>query len=86
MTETIEQTIQEKGLTNQEVAQRLQQGYNELPSSKPRGILAISLDVLREPMFILLLAGGGIYLILRDTREALMLLGFVVLIIGITVF
>jgi Ca2+-transporting ATPase len=76
-----------KGLTKQEVTRMLQEeGYNELPSNKPRGILAITLDVLREPMFILLLAGGGIYLSLGDTREALMLLGFVLLIIGITIF
>ncbi len=78
---------QEKGLTKEEVTRKLQEdGYNELPSSKPRGILAITLDVLREPMFILLLAGGGIYLSLGDIQEALMLLGFVLLIIGITIF
>ena len=75
------------GLSREEVTRKLQEGgYNELPSNKPRGILAIAWDVLREPMFILLLVGGGIYLSLGDTREALMLLGFVLLIIGITIF
>lgn len=73
------------GLTSDEAAQRLQaDGPNELPSAKPRGLLTIALEVIREPMFLLLLAGGGIYLILGDLQEALLLLGFVFVIIGIT--
>ena len=35
-------------------------------------------------MFLLLVAGGGIYLLLGDLKEALMLLGFVFVVIGIT--
>jgi Ca2+-transporting ATPase len=73
------------GLTTDEAARRLQaDGPNELPSAKPRGLLTIALEVIREPMFLLLLAGGGIYLILGDLQEALLLLGFVFVIIGIT--
>jgi Ca2+-transporting ATPase len=34
-------------------------------------------ELLREPMLLLLLAAGGIYLLLGDRGEALMLLGFV---------
>jgi Ca2+-transporting ATPase len=62
------------------------EGYNDLPSATRRGLLAIATEVLREPMFLLLLGRGAIYIILGDAREALMLLGFVALIIGITLY
>lgn len=75
------------GLSEAEVALRLQQhGYNELPSSKARSIFATAWDVVREPMFLLLLACGTIYLILGDVQEALMLLGFVFVVLGITLY
>jgi len=41
---------------------------------------------MREPMFLLLVACGVIYLVLGDREEALMLLGFVCVIIGITTY
>ncbi|MCL5103876.1 MAG: cation-translocating P-type ATPase [Armatimonadetes bacterium] len=59
-------------------------GPNELPSAKPRGIFAIAAEVVRQPMFVLLVAGGIIYLLLGDVQEALLLLGFVFVVIGIT--
>ena len=37
-------------------------------------------------MFLLLLGGGGIYLLLGDVEEALLLLGFVFVVIGITLY
>jgi len=75
------------GLSEAEVASRLQQhGYNELPSSKGRSIFATAWDVVREPMFLLLLACGTVYLLLGDVQEALMLLGFVFVVLGITLY
>ena len=75
------------GLSEAEVASRLKQhGYNELPSSKGRNIFATAWDVVREPMFLLLLACGTIYLLLGDVQEALMLLGFVFVVLGITLY
>ena len=75
-----------KGLTDSEVAERLKRdGYNELPSSKSRGVLAIALGVFKEPMFVLLVACGAIYLVLGDPQDAIMLLGFVFVIMGITI-
>ncbi|MDH4233118.1 MAG: cation-translocating P-type ATPase [Nitrospirota bacterium] len=75
------------GLSEAEAAERLRkEGFNELPSAKKRGILAIAFDVVREPMFLLLVACGIIYLILGDIREALMLLGFVFVVMGITLY
>ena len=42
------------GLSEASVAERLrEEGYNELPSSRQRSVLAIALEVVREPMFLL---------------------------------
>lgn len=63
------------GLAEQEAQRRLkQEGTNELPLSHKRSLLIIALDVVREPMFLLLLAGSVVYLALGDVREALALL------------
>ena len=75
------------GLTDEEAAGRLlAHGPNELPSSKKRGPLHIALEVMREPMFLLLIACGTLYLVLGDVGEALLLLGFVFVVVGITFF
>ena len=75
------------GLTEAEAADRLRKdGPNELPSAGKRGVLRIAFEVLREPMFLLLLASGVIYLVLGEPRDALMLLGFVFVIMGITLY
>jgi Ca2+-transporting ATPase len=76
-----------QGLTDEEIMERLaQDGYNELPSGKKRTIFHILWEVVREPMFLLLIACGSLYLILGDVEEALMLLGFVFVVIGITIY
>ncbi len=76
-----------RGLSEAEARKRLQEdGYNELPSSKPRSVFAIACEIVREPMFLLLIAGGAIYLLLGDIQEAAMLLGFVFVVIGITLY
>ena len=73
-----------KGLSNNEASVRLQKdGYNELPSSKPKSILKIAAGVIKEPMFLLLVACGTLYLIIGDIQEGLMLLSFVFVIMGI---
>ena len=74
------------GLTTQEAASRLtQDGPNELSLEKTRGLLKICAEVVTEPMFILLLAAGGIYLLMGDVHDALVLLAFVAIIIGVTI-
>ena len=76
-----------QGLSETVAAARLKSdGYNELPSTKQRSIFAIASEVVREPMFLLLVACGVIYLVLGDKEEALMLLGFVVVVMGITLY
>jgi Ca2+-transporting ATPase len=73
-----------KGLTTDQAKKKLLiEGNNELPSSKPKNFLLIALGVIKEPMFILLVSCGTLYLILGDFREGLMLLGFVFVIMGI---
>jgi Ca2+-transporting ATPase len=75
------------GLIKAEVEQRQKTiGYNELPATNRRRMWRIAFDVVREPMFLLLLASGIIYLILGEARDAAMLLGFVFVIIGITLY
>ncbi len=72
-------------LTDAQAAEQLaRDGHNELPSARPRHALTIAFNVVREPMFMLLVACGAIYLLLGDKQEALMLLGFVVVVMSIT--
>ncbi|MBF0158504.1 MAG: cation-translocating P-type ATPase [Magnetococcales bacterium] len=78
----------QKGLSEKEAAARLQaEGANELPSSRGHNLLEIILEVMKEPMFLMLVACGGVYFLMGREHwgDAFMLLGFVVLIIGITV-
>jgi Ca2+-transporting ATPase len=75
------------GLTESCAAERLRtEGYNELPGKGRRKILAIALEVVREPMFLLLVACGLLYLMMGEPTDALMLLGFVFVVMGITIF
>lgn len=75
------------GLTVREAAARLaRDGYNELPSAKPRRPWAIAWEVIREPMFVLLIVAAAIYLALGDLREALALLASVLVMVGIAFY
>ncbi len=66
-----------RGLTQSEAEQRLREdGPNALPGKGKRSLFALAIDVLKEPMLLLLLGGGLIYLLLGDVHEALMLLAF----------
>jgi P-type Ca2+ transporter type 2C len=76
-----------RGLSPADVAMlRARDGYNELPTVRRRGLVAGLVSVVREPMSLLLLVCGGIYLVLGDRQEAFMLLGFVVFIMILTLF
>lgn len=74
------------GLTESEANQRLlQEGANELPSQDQRTVLRICLDVAREPMFLMLVSAGILYLLMGEPTDALMLLGFVIVVMLITI-
>jgi len=75
------------GLSVEEAAHRLLTGgANELPAAQRSGIFGLIAGVLREPMLLLLVACGAIYLLLGDVQEALLLLTFVFVVIGITLY
>ena len=76
-----------QGLTNIEASRLLQQvGFNELPQSKPKSILKIFWEVVKEPMFLLLIASASLYLVLGDQREGFILASTTVFIVFITFF
>ena len=58
------------GLSTAEAEARLErEGYNELSKASRRTPFRVMLEVLREPMLLLLLGGGTIYLILGDPTQ-----------------
>ncbi len=74
-----------QGLSEAEASARLGRfGPNELPQAGKRTVWRIAGELMREPMTQLLLGAGGIYLILGDMGEAIMLLAFVVLTVVIS--
>lgn len=78
---------QQAGLSQAEARLRLRRdGANELPASGERNLLGIALEVVREPMFLLLVVAGVIYLLLGSVSDALMLLGFVGVVMSITIY
>jgi Ca2+-transporting ATPase len=73
------------GLSEAEAAARLAaEGPNELSRDRPRGLLASIAEVLREPMLLLLVGAGVIYVLLGDRTEAVALSVAVVAVIAIT--
>jgi len=74
------------GLSASQARERLERdGPNELPAAPARGFAAIAWEVVQEPMLAMLLAAGGIYLLLGDTTEAVILTVFAGLSIAITI-
>src|SRR3990170_3048713 len=75
------------GLSEEDATRKMgEEGYNELPSQKKHSILAILINILLEPMLLLLLGSGLIYLVLGEENDALMLIFFVFVVIGITFY
>ncbi len=73
------------GLSTPEAAYLLaRDGLNELPDTAQRGWLDLLKKMVSEPMFLLLIACGAIYLALGNRQEAMMLFGFVLVVMGIT--
>jgi Ca2+-transporting ATPase len=63
-----------RGLSEKEAAARLKaEGPNTLPQGDRRTFFRIVLEILREPMFALLLGAAAIYLVLGDLKEAVVL-------------
>ena len=67
------------GLSQAEARRLKQDGPNELPQREGRGLIRTAFEVLREPMILLLLAAGSVYIVLGDREEAVLLLASIVL-------
>ncbi len=75
-----------QGLAGKEARARFDmEGANELPTQRNRGVVTIAGEVVREPMFLMLLAAGGLYLVMGEPADAVMLLGFVLVVMAITI-
>ncbi|MCX6297423.1 MAG: cation-transporting P-type ATPase [Bacteroidetes bacterium] len=76
-----------KGLSTLEANELLaSHGYNELPSGKSKNIGRIAFEVIKEPMFVLLISCGVLYMILGDYKEGCILLSTIFIIIFITFY
>ena len=76
-----------EGLTASEAAQRLQQdGPNVLASEQRRTWHMILRETLREPMFMLLLAAGTLYLTLGERQEGLVMFALVLVVLSLTLY
>ena len=74
------------GLSEAKAQARLRaEGYNELPRQAVRSVWQVTTDVFREPMFRLLVAAGGVYLLIGDLAEAMLLLAFAAVSVVITI-
>ena len=74
------------GLSASEANSRLEsEGFNELPTADRRTAGRIAAEVIREPMFSLLIAAALIYGVLGDRGEALLLLGFATISVSIAI-
>ncbi|MBI3134370.1 MAG: cation-translocating P-type ATPase [Bacteroidetes bacterium] len=74
-----------QGLNSTEAEAKLAtHGYNELPASGPRNIWQVAFQVVKEPMFILLISCGSLYMVLGNYQEGIVLLSTIFIIIIIT--
>ncbi|MDD5332687.1 MAG: cation-translocating P-type ATPase [Rhodoferax sp.] len=77
----------DEGLSTAQAAQRLlEDGPNALPGDQRRTLRAIAHETLAEPMFMLLLAAGSLYLLLGDLQEGLILFGLVLVVLALTLY
>ncbi len=75
------------GLSAAQAARRLaEDGPNALPGGQRRSLLSIAAEAVREPMFLLLLAAGTLYLVFGDLQEGLTLFGFVLATLALTLY
>ena len=76
-----------QGLNSFQVNDSLKKfGFNELPTTPQKNIFKIAIEIIKEPMFLLLLACGLIYIVIGDYREGVILLSATILIIFITFY
>lgn len=76
-----------KDLTQAEAEEiLLKDGFNELPSQKKQSWFLMLYKILSEPMIVLLILAGLVYLFLGDIKDTLVLLFSVFVVIAITFY
>lgn len=75
------------GLSAAEASRRLaEDGANELPAAKPRNLFQQTIDVLREPMLMLLVGAAVINFLLSEKLDGLILGSFVLVVVAISIY
>ncbi len=75
------------GLSEAEAARRLREdGPNELPRGHRRGALTLLGEILKEPIIALLVGGAIVYFFFGELRDAILLAGSVLVIIGLDLY
>lgn len=75
------------GLSSEEAARLLvHHGPNALPEGREYSLWKVVREVIREPMFLFLLATGSLYMLLGDPAEGSLLFGCILVIILITLY
>ena len=83
--ETSDPDFLQQGLRSQDARQRLaEHGPNALPVARQRTLARRGLDLLRQPMFALLVAATLLYLLLGDLAEGATLAVFVLAVLVLT--
>jgi Ca2+-transporting ATPase len=78
---------QSSGLTENEAKKRLARyGFNELPTAVRQSVLKILFRVLQEPMLLLLLSCGFIYLLTGGAKDGILLFASAVVVVSITLY
>ncbi|WP_114652857.1 cation-translocating P-type ATPase [Polynucleobacter necessarius] len=76
-----------QGLNKSEVLQlQAQHGFNGLAVADKKTLFKLLIRILAEPTFALLLLAGSIYLVIGKIDDALILIGFIFISVGITLF
>lgn len=76
-----------EGLSSNQAKEKLSTyGFNEMPTMKAKNIGHIAYEVVKEPMFILLISSGILYIILGDLMEGVILLATILIIVFITFY
>lgn len=75
------------GLTTDQFKKQLKEfGYNELPQTKTKNVFKVAFEVIKEPMFVLLITCGLLYFLLSDYTEGIVMISWVFVIIFITFY
>lgn len=75
------------GLTSEQVLDaRATYGYNEMHHQKQHGLINAVLELLKEPMFLLLLAAAVIYFISGEIGDGIFMLSAIVIVASISLY